>query len=171
MPTINRSEMVDYSAALPTANYIVGIKEVKHVPQTADKSEYIAVTFEVVAPGTIQVDGVEVPITGREVVSYFSFAPKAVKRTVDTLDKLFGAEAVGAEAVNTDAIAVLFANAKGKGVAVSITSEELYKTDTGKWNGTPIVDENNQKIIAGYRPNITAFLSAIKPYEEFTAGE
>lgn len=35
-----------------------------------------------------------------------------------------------------------------------VKAEPYYKTDTGKWDGKPVLDEQNQKIVAGYRHNV-----------------
>lgn len=158
----NINNLIDFNAQLPRTTVTALIKEVVQTPSKAsacmDKFE-----MEIVAPEFIPFEGQNVVVAGRPFQFYVSYSPAARRRSITELRQKLGleigdvytvpsVEEVKAGAYTTiPEIQELTKSLVGLGVEIEIATEPMYKTDTGRWDGVPLTDENGQKIVMGHR--------------------
>ena len=157
---INESEIPDFNTALPQMVVTVEILEViqepskKHAPMDLIK-------FQILAPDNVSHAGKLCAVAGRTGRQYVSYSKGALARSVAALRKVglkipahFSIpteEEVASKAYTTiPQIQNITAGLKGCRFMCKITTEEQYKTDTGRYDGKIELDEKGQKVVIGY---------------------
>lgn len=181
---INIDTLPDNSLPIPTMVYRCAVKEVKQEP-SSKLNCMDTITCEILEPDTVVVDNQIVGCSGRTFTIGGSFkvvySPANLKRmrTGRLLEKLgvtlSDEEWQKMEVPTTTeieqkiltripAIQDLTKILPRTIFDIELHSESYPKTDTGKWNGKILKDENNQPIVAGY--NIVGNLEDIKNLAE-----
>lgn len=161
---INVDELPDNSLPIPRMVYRASIKEIKQDPSA---SGYCMDTLkcEILEPDTVVVDNGKVGCAGREFTMRVVYSVKALRFCREGLAKL-NITLTPEEWQNLEVPTTTEVESKAytripaiqdltKLLPRTVFDIELhpvpyFKTDTGKWNGRKLKDENNQDIVSGY---------------------
>lgn len=158
-----KSDLVDPTIPVPSGKYLVFIEKVtkartKVKPKGGGNHPMAVFDLQVIAPERVETDRGAVDPTGRTIKWYMAFTPRnmiPVNQTELLLDTTLPEE--------YDEVAdciVPLTGLAGMCFEAELESEPFPKTDNGKWNGNPLKDENGETIIAGYRLQFKAPISA-----------
>lgn len=183
MPEIvDYNQLPDSTAALPLQEYTVKCLEVVQKPSKKHRP-MDELKCEILAPDVIDVAGAPVQAAGRKFSIYISYDEKALRGSIAAL-KVLGvpldpealkalpipsvAEVESGAYTEVPEIQDLTRNLANGVFQMKLSTRPQFQTDTGKWDGQPIRDENGENIITGHR--IEANSSGIKSAAKTQAG-
>lgn len=161
-----KSDLIDPTIPAPSGTYLVFIEKVtstktKIKPGKGGGHPMAVFDLQVIAPNRVETERGPIDPTGRQLKWYMAFTPRN-KIPVDQTEKLLNTTLPDDFDEVGDCILPLAAK-RGECFEAALVSEPFYKTDNGKWNGNPILGEDGQPIVAGYRLAFKEPLSAIEP--------
>jgi len=165
---VNHNELVDDQAELPRTQVMCAIHQVAQEPSKKFNA-MDTLSLEIVAPEKVVHAGKEVKITGRKFTIYVTYSEGSIKKSVDSM-RVLGvpipddydyptSEEVESRELVTTSFQELTKQLEGAYVTMTIQTEPWYKTDNGRFDGTPMRDSRGQKIIGGHQ--IKAELSQV----------
>lgn len=157
---INTNDLPDVSGPLPVGTYTVQIVDVKQEPS---KKYSPMDTFEcqILSPDVVQNGASKVAAAGRKFTIWQSYGIAALRRAKENLAKL-GIDIPTEVAMPTEdevrsgaykripEIQDLTRSLKGMCFEMQLQTKPRTKTDTGRRDGRPMLDEAGQPIIAGH---------------------
>jgi len=155
---------------VPNGIYNVRVKETTYGP--SQKSEpMITAKCEIVSPEMKDFGGDQYAVAGKEFTSWFSFSPKAVVRTTQTLAKLGitlqdgeSLEAFGQRAANELRNVTFNTLVSGEAIIAreDLTPEQIAE---GKkpWDANPIIGPDGQPVVSGFKVTATINDKTIYP--------
>jgi hypothetical protein len=167
----NINNLLDLNAQLPRTTVTALIKEVDQKPSQrgACMDQF---KLEIVAPESIPFEGQNVVVAGRPFNFYVSYSAAARRRSIMELRSKLNLEIGDVYTVPSEEeiragayttipeVQELTKSVVGLGIEIEISTEPMYKTDTGRWDGKPVLDESGQKIVTGHR--IVADVAQVK---------
>lgn len=169
---MNRNETVkglDRNTPLPRGNYVIRCTEEKF-GESSKGNMMITREFEIVEPGMVKVNGVEVNVAGTTLTQYLTTKVFKEDKSVDeyktkkAMGNVFADyEKIGHPCDEIDENNPL-ANCSTKGMLLDAvcSSAEYDEKDS---SGNPILDRNTNKPLKGYQVKISSILgvSSFKP--------
>jgi len=173
---VDTEKLADYNTPLPTRAYTVVVREVKQAPnkkKTAAQDEF---ECEVLAPDSVEFAGVLSAAAGRTFSLYATYSHKNLSNCKTGLAKLgfivpknitmpTEDEVASGALTRINEIQEVTVGFKNCVFDITLSTEPIYKTDTGKWDGKRVKDEHGQDIIQGYRlamPGLSDITGALR---------